>query len=211
MSSHPDADAFVRAILREPTDVTTRLVFADWLEETGRSENVAWARYIRLCVTTRLPDQRWEEVRERRRELAELTAGLTVTLPLDAAQLVGLSDRFCYYWQFLPRANIVVRLAGYDLKRELIEEIPESVARESVVLPLDADGPRLWLAIADAHDIRTLQWLSVLLNRDIIPVRADAEQLRAAIDYVFAYHGGDDIDWDATYFSSEPVSPSSPE
>ena len=37
MTSHPDADAFMRAILRDPADVTTRLVFADWLEETGEA------------------------------------------------------------------------------------------------------------------------------------------------------------------------------
>ena len=47
MTSHPDADAFMRGYLRTPTDVTTRLVFADWLEETGRPSNVAWAHFIR--------------------------------------------------------------------------------------------------------------------------------------------------------------------
>jgi type IV pilus assembly protein PilB len=50
MSSHPDADAFVSAILRNPAEVTTRLVFADWLEETGDPSNVAWAQFIRLNV-----------------------------------------------------------------------------------------------------------------------------------------------------------------
>ncbi len=50
MFSHPDADAFMRSYLRKPTDATTRLIFADWLEETGDESNVAWARYIRLKV-----------------------------------------------------------------------------------------------------------------------------------------------------------------
>jgi uncharacterized protein (TIGR02996 family) len=47
MSFHPDADAFLRAILHNLDDATPRLVFADWLEETDEPANVAWARYIR--------------------------------------------------------------------------------------------------------------------------------------------------------------------
>ena len=43
----PNADAFMRRILSAPADPLPRLVFADWLEETGTSSNVAWAYFIR--------------------------------------------------------------------------------------------------------------------------------------------------------------------
>ena len=40
----PSADAFMRRILADPADPVPRLVFADWLEESGKSSNLAWAR-----------------------------------------------------------------------------------------------------------------------------------------------------------------------
>ena len=48
MHAHPDADAFVRAILRDPADVATRLVFADWLEETGEAPNSLVTIFIKI-------------------------------------------------------------------------------------------------------------------------------------------------------------------
>src|SRR5215211_6830640 len=43
-----DADAFMRKYLERPSDAAARLVFADWLEETGEEHNAAWAHFIRL-------------------------------------------------------------------------------------------------------------------------------------------------------------------
>src|SRR5262245_44398544 len=138
MMSHPDADAFVRAILRDPADVTTRLVFADWLEETGDPSNVAWARFIRLSAeaSRRPPDG--EERKELDRLVSDLALRVSATLTLDAAQLVGHVEQL---WQLLPRPNLIVRLAGYELTRELIEFMPECIAWENLVLPLEVKRP----------------------------------------------------------------------
>ncbi|MBP3958959.1 TIGR02996 domain-containing protein [Gemmata sp. G18] len=40
----PDADALFRAIVRHPDDDTARLVFADWLQENGRTEEGEFVR-----------------------------------------------------------------------------------------------------------------------------------------------------------------------
>ena len=42
------SDGLVRRILADPGDALTRLVFADWLEESGDPDHEAWAVYIRL-------------------------------------------------------------------------------------------------------------------------------------------------------------------
>jgi uncharacterized protein (TIGR02996 family) len=65
-----DEDKFVHAILDNPDDDTTRLVFADWLEEHGRASH---AELIRTqCELARLPKRsRQAEVTARRTELAE--------------------------------------------------------------------------------------------------------------------------------------------
>lgn len=49
--AHPEWAAFVMAMQREPEDDTTRLVAADWLQDTGRPELIAWAEFIRLAVS----------------------------------------------------------------------------------------------------------------------------------------------------------------
>src|SRR4051812_43866863 len=78
MSSHPDAAAFVAAILDDPAELTTRLAFADWLEETGDPPSAAWARFIRLMGEA----GRFADRSDRRREL-ELEAA-TYLWQMDA-------------------------------------------------------------------------------------------------------------------------------
>ena len=45
--THVSADAFVRRIIADPADPLPRLVFADWLEESGDPADAAWAHYLR--------------------------------------------------------------------------------------------------------------------------------------------------------------------
>jgi uncharacterized protein (TIGR02996 family) len=45
-----ERDALLSAILANPDDDVSRLVYADWLEETGRPVAVARARFIRLQI-----------------------------------------------------------------------------------------------------------------------------------------------------------------
>lgn len=48
--SHPDARAFLAKIKSEDADDTSRLVFADWLEERGEPHLEAWGHFIRAQV-----------------------------------------------------------------------------------------------------------------------------------------------------------------
>ncbi len=63
---HPEADAFLDAIVDNPDDDTPRLVYADWLQEHGQ-EN--YAQFIRLqCAAAREKpwsdeaNRLWEEI-----------------------------------------------------------------------------------------------------------------------------------------------------
>src|SRR5262249_32122562 len=47
-----DREALLRAIAANPDDDTPRLIYADCVEETGRPEDVARARFIRLQLDT---------------------------------------------------------------------------------------------------------------------------------------------------------------
>src|SRR5262245_57550902 len=51
-----DEDAFLRAILADPSDSAPRLVYADWLEERGGAESLCRAEYLRVeCHLDSLP------------------------------------------------------------------------------------------------------------------------------------------------------------
>src|SRR5262245_64336616 len=103
MSSHPDADAFVRAILRDPPDVTTRLVFADWLEETGDPSNVAWAHFIRMMANVD-PFELWKHAQfELRRRVADCALKIRETLTLPSPLFIAHAEplqQFLPLWQF---------------------------------------------------------------------------------------------------------------
>jgi uncharacterized protein (TIGR02996 family) len=181
MHAHPDADAFICAILRDPADVTTRLVFADWLEETGEESNVAWARYIRLM--TEAPHTSGTLTFESRdRQASELIRDIRAALTIDAAQLIGHVEHFR---QFLPRQNLTVTLAGYTISQAVLELVPESVARENLVIALDLNGRDLRVAMADPHDHDTLQKLQFILNKEIVPVQVARDAVAAAIDWCY--------------------------
>lgn len=50
---HPEWRSFVEAVRDAPADLTTRLVAADWLQDTGRPELEAWAQFVRhQCAAT---------------------------------------------------------------------------------------------------------------------------------------------------------------
>jgi uncharacterized protein (TIGR02996 family) len=190
MHAHPDADAFIRAILRDPADVATRLVFADWLEETGEASNAAWAKYLRLMAET--PHTAGTLAFESRdRQARELASEIKAKMTIDATRLAGHAEHFR---QFVPPQNITVTLAGHTLALSVIELVPESVARENLVIALDLNGRDLRVAMADPTDYDTLQKLGFILNKDIIPVKADREAIAAAIDCCYGKSETESVD-----------------
>src|SRR5262245_5691409 len=64
----------------------------------------------------------------------------------------------------------------------LIELVPESVARENVVLPLRLEGRLLHVAAADPGDLMTRDKLTFILNKDIRLVQFPQEELIEAIN-----------------------------
>src|SRR5581483_1046806 len=75
-----------------------------------------------------------------------------------------------------------VTLTDVTIPPAIIEMVPESVARENVVIPLSQENGVLKIVIADATDFDTLQKLQFILNKDIQPVLAPKEQIVEAIN-----------------------------
>src|SRR5262249_40841858 len=75
-----------------------------------------------------------------------------------------------------------VDLAEITIPQAVVELVPESVARENVVLPLTQENGTLKIIMSDPTDFDTVQKLQFILNKDIQPVLAVREQIVEAIN-----------------------------
>jgi type IV pilus assembly protein PilB len=75
-----------------------------------------------------------------------------------------------------------INLTEVTIPQSVIEMVPESVARENVVIPLNQENGALKIIMSDPTDFDTLQKLQFILNKDIQPVLAAREQIIEAIN-----------------------------
>ena len=85
-------------------------------------------------------------------------------------------------------------LTDITIPPAIIELIPESVARECVVLPLGGGGRVLFVVISDPEDTETIQKLQFILNRDIQPVVSPREQIIEAINRHYGLSETESVD-----------------
>jgi type IV pilus assembly protein PilB len=75
-----------------------------------------------------------------------------------------------------------VELAGVTIPPEVVELVPESVARENCCLPLAEENGSLRIILSDPTDMDTLQKLQFILNKDIRIVLSPRDQILEAIN-----------------------------
>lgn len=177
--SHPEADAFVRGILADPTDRVRRLVFSDWLEEQGGASNTAWANYIRLRAEAEtLPpdDPEWPRLLVRA-ESYHPAIRARLTLPVGAVR-----SRFLHLLLLLPPARVRIRLDETVCPRSIIELVLEFVMRENSVIPIGLEGKALAFATPYPRNRDLGQKLSFIMNRDIVLFFSPKGEVEQAIN-----------------------------
>lgn len=80
-----------------------------------------------------------------------------------------------------------IRVAHYSIPKEVLSEVPETLARQYQMLPVSVTGDVLTLAMADPLNIMALDDLRMLTSYEIEPVVAVASELAAAIE---KHYGG---------------------
>ncbi len=120
------------------------------------------------------PDQLAEAENIARATGIKLQDALIKQQYLSANEVMGTIAEF-YNMKF-------VDLSTVQIPKSVIELVPESVARENVVIPLQLDGNNLELITADPTNFETVQKLQFILNKEIIPVLAVQEQIQEAIN-----------------------------
>lgn len=87
-----------------------------------------------------------------------------------------------------------IDLTEVTIPAAVIELVPESVARENVVLPLAQEGGALKIIMSDPSDFDTVQKLQFILNKDIQPVLAPREQIVEAINRHYGQSETESVD-----------------
>jgi type IV pilus assembly protein PilB len=75
-----------------------------------------------------------------------------------------------------------IDLTEVTIPAAVVELMPESVARENMVLPLSQENGTLKIIMSDPSDFDTVTKLQFILNKDIHPVLAPREQIVEAIN-----------------------------
>ncbi|MFH1031791.1 MAG: GspE/PulE family protein [Chloroflexota bacterium] len=75
-----------------------------------------------------------------------------------------------------------------NIKREVLELVPEATARMHNVIPLDVTGNILYLAVANTNDVTALDTISGQTDMYIETVPVSAEKIREAIDFYYQSH-----------------------
>jgi len=87
-----------------------------------------------------------------------------------------------------------VDLSEVSIPAEIIELIPESVARENVILPLAEDEDTLTVIVSDPMDIETIEKLRFILNRRVETALAPRDLILENINRYYGQIEGESAD-----------------
>jgi type IV pilus assembly protein PilB len=87
-----------------------------------------------------------------------------------------------------------IDLTEVTIPAAVVELVPESVARENVVLPMSQENGALKIIMSDPSDFDTVQKLQFILNKDIQPVLAAREQIVEAINRHYGQSETESVD-----------------
>jgi uncharacterized protein (TIGR02996 family) len=195
-------EPFLRAIREDPDKNAIRLVFADWLEERGDPLADFMRDQCTLAEMTagdsrraKLMDHAWELLTKHGKVWSERFNGSfegeslwkrflgKATVPLQAflehrTTLQYIASKY----HVVADLTRPVHLTSVTIPQAIVELVPESVARENFVLPLESKKATILMAMVDFKATDTIQKLVFILNKDVAPVPAERQQLIDAIN-----------------------------
>jgi type IV pilus assembly protein PilB len=99
-----------------------------------------------------------------------------------------------------------VDLTTIEIPKDIIETVPESVARENFVLPLSKDGASLKLITSEPSNFEVLEKLKFILAVEhVIPVLADREQIIEFINRNYGQSETESVDSMLSEFTDTQV------
>jgi uncharacterized protein (TIGR02996 family) len=200
-------DELLQAVIENPDDDAPRLVFADWLENHGEGER---AEFIRVQIElAKLPneDNRRPELEQREREFLARNESEWVKPIRDwvvsctfhrgfiaeVAVKVDMYQKHTFeLLQLAPIRRMSVDGAEVEISGSARRLVPESIAREALVLPLGHGhffhNDCLLVAVPAPIDDDLMQRLNFILKRSIAAVAAPRRRLEEMINRHYGNH-----------------------
>jgi uncharacterized protein (TIGR02996 family) len=178
----PEAEVWVRAILDNPSDVSRRLAFANWLEKTGEQSNVAWAWFIKLREeANHYPPNSLD-----RTQLLDKASAFAEFIQTQLhIPTTWLSEQYSVLLRLLPRTHIRPVLGGCELSKTLLKRLLDMHARKYCVIPVARSKQTYWIAMTNPNDTEKIEALKDIIKKDVVPVQASAEEILAAINFFY--------------------------
>ncbi len=115
-------------------------------------------------------------------EAEELASSMGITINEALSRLGYVDETELGRMQAQQYGFDFVNLESLEIPGGVISLVPESVARENVVLPLEMVDDRIRVALTNALDLEVLDKLRFILNREVIPVVASKDAIQNAIN-----------------------------
>jgi hypothetical protein len=121
--------------------------------------------------------------KERAKQIVEEVREQWTTTRQEAERILAQDKRWQEQKKQAERHGMnVIDLRGMKIPPAIIEKVPESVARENIIIPLAEENGILQIVISDPPDHDTMQKWQFILNQDIQFVLAPKEQIVEAIN-----------------------------
>ncbi|MDB5342520.1 MAG: type secretion system protein [Schlesneria sp.] len=124
-------------------------------------------------------------------EAEDLASSLGITVEDSLVRLGYISDAEMSQMRATEYGYDVVDIAAMEIPQSVIALIPESVARENIVIPLAMVDERLRVAMSNAMDLDVIDKLRFMTNREIEPVGASKESIQTSIN---RHYGGSETE-----------------
>lgn len=124
-------------------------------------------------------------------EAEDLASSLGITVEDSLVRLGYISDAEMSQMRADEYGYDVVDIASMEIPQSIIALIPESVARENIVIPLAMVDERLRVAMSNAMDLDVIDKLRFMTNREIDPVGASKESIQTSIN---RHYGGSETE-----------------
>jgi type IV pilus assembly protein PilB len=115
------------------------------------------------------------------------TADALVRLGYVSGIVVAKAQAEAYGYDFIS-------LDGREISPSVIELVPESVARENMVIPLSLEDEALLVAVSDPMAVEVLDKLRFILNRDIKVAIAPVDAIQTAINRHYGQSETESVD-----------------
>lgn len=129
--------------------------------------------------------------KEQLREAEGLASSLGITVDDALIRLGYISAGEIGQLQASQFGYEFVDLAAMEIPQSVIALIPESVARENIVIPIAMVDERLRVAMSNALDLDVIDKLRFMTNREIDPVVAPKEDIQTAVN---RHYGGSETE-----------------